>query len=266
MLKSNKQMRATVNTANRGKIASLHNRLRINRKTKHNEHPYRNRDKKLNRNTQPDQYSPNQKSYATSFYSREPYNHDQNKTRKLLSKARKRDKSEKKYLAQSQKVMAEENKDVDENYQTPNMIIEELKARPFTTAQGERSFMNIDDNAYSNKGRGVSRKQKIRGARIQNSSAEQNAYQVSQQRNSKQGGYFISDRVSSVDTFKTKKNSVRPPVYQESDVKELKITDYFTGLNRLNRYIKKTKERLRSGNKGIYRSDKQKAKVSSPFK
>lgn len=264
MLKGNKQMRGTMNTANRTKIASLHNRLRISRKPKINEHPYKNREK--NRNIQPDQNSPNQKSYATSFYSREPYNNDQNKARKLLSKARKRDKSEKKYLAQSQKVMAEESKDVDEDYQTQNMIVDELKARPFTTAHGERSFMNMDNNAYSNNGRGVSRKQKVRGYRLQNSSAEQRAYQISQQRSSKQGGYLISDRVSSVDTFKTKKQSCRPAVYNESDVKDLKITDYFTGLNRLNRYIKKTKERLRTGNKGLFRTDKQKAKVGSPFK
>ena len=37
-------------------------------------------------------------------------------------------------------------------------------------------------------------------------------------------------------------------------------------MNRLNRHIKKTKERLRSANKGMIRSDKLNSKLISPFK
>lgn len=65
--------------------------------------------------------------------------------------------------------------------------------------------------------------------------------------------------------LKVNKYSHKPVIYNENDVKELKIVDYFTGLNRLNRYIKKTKERLRSGNKGLFRSSNKQTRIS-PYK
>ena len=56
------------------------------------------------------------------------------------------------------------------------------------------------------------------------------------------------------------------PIYNEEDVKDLKIVDYFNGLNRLNRYIKKTKERLKSATKGIFKSENIGSHIFSPFK
>ena len=77
---------------------------------------------------------------------------------------------------------------------------------------------------------------------------------------------YNTDRVASVENLRSNKKYSKAPIYQEEDVKELKIVDYFNGLNRLNRYIRKTKERLSSATKGFFKSENIRSKIFSPFK
>ena len=86
-------------------------------------------------------------------------------------------------------------------------------------------------------------------------------------RNYKHRNNFKTERLSGISSQKQKAiKQYKNPVYKEHDVKGLKIVDYFNGMNRLNRYIKKTKERLKSANKGFVRSEKLNSKLISPFK
>lgn len=78
---------------------------------------------------------------------------------------------------------------------------------------------------------------------------------------------YNTDRFSSVENLANKSNKYnKTPIYNEEDVKDLKIVDYFNGLNRLNRYIKKTKERLKSATRGIFKSENIGSHIVSPFK
>jgi hypothetical protein len=207
----------------------------------------------------------NRKQLVSSFYSKGPYNGETNKARRLITRAREREQSDKKkYLALSQKVVDTQHSDHYEYYEDVNNA-EEPKARPYTTDQGNRATLSTH-NAYHNLDRGYSRKQRFRGVKAQASSSDKTKRRLIGDRNRKQRGYFGTERVSSVDNFKSKKPSQNYPVYHEDDVKGLKIVDYFNGLNRLNRYIKKTKERLRSATRGFGGTSKVKPKIGSPFK
>lgn len=59
------------------------------------------------------------------------------------------------------------------------------------------------------------------------------------------------------------RRSAQKPVYHENDVKELKIVDYFSGMNRLTRYIKKSKERFKRANRVGYRSKPKNPLINS---
>lgn len=204
MLKSNKLMRGEMSGSSRGKLANLNQRLRVSKKPVSHEQPYRNRKLKNKRSPQRDIYSIDEEpinGYNTSFISKEPYNNHHNKTRKLISRAKQRDKSEKKYLAHSQKVMPEEERDPAEDYHQ-NIAVTEYKIRPYTTAKGDRTVFSASAG-YESNDRCISRKQKLRGFKNQNSSTGNDSQHIIQTGVSK-GGYFPSDRLSSVDTFKSK--------------------------------------------------------------
>lgn len=219
------------------------------------QNPYRNNKSGRKQNFN---MSPTDNSFAKSFYSNGYYNIDKEKARKLISRARERERSEKKYLALSQKVMPEEHQD-EIHHESQNMQVQEYQ-RPFTTAHGKRTLTGNSSNAYDGNGRCATRKQRLRGL-------GEKAYSSDKNNNMRhKNGYYMSEKVSSIDTFGGKKYSQNHPVYHENDVKDLKIVDYFTGMNRLNRYIKKSKERFRKGNRAFLQTNKMKASMISPYK
>lgn len=195
-------------------------------------------------------FSPDSQEIKDRYLPKDPYN--QNAGRRIVKKARRRDQSEKKYLAHSQQVMSEVDNNASQNYGEIN----EFQIRPFTTEGGKRIQRNFANNETKFYYKSAPRKNKPRAFRLQNSNKGG--------RRLKKHHNFQTERVSSVDTYNGgyQQNKM---IYNESNIKELKISDYLTGMSRLNRYIKKTKKRLQITNNGVVRTY-AKAKVLSPFK
>lgn len=190
---------------------------------------------------------------------------------RLINRARERENSEQKYLALSQKILKETSQVPDETEEfEQNEQTEAYRNKPISTEPESMSGLGVNNEAIKNSSRGFTRHQKHRVQRFYPNSdnkSKPESNKVAKSRDYKQGKYFRTERVSSHNTFKPhKRHRQAKPVYHEHDVKELKIVDYFNGMNRLNRYITKTKERLRTANKGIIRSQKLHQKMMSPFK
>jgi uncharacterized protein YfkK (UPF0435 family) len=195
-------------------------------------------------------FSPDSQSIKDRYLPKDPYN--QNPGRKLMKKARRKDQSEKKYLAQSQQVMSEVDNNASQNYGE----LDDFQIRPITTEGGNRIQRNFASNEMKSHHKSAPRKSKPRVFRLQNSNKGS--------RRLKKHHNFQTERVSSVDTYKAdyQQNQM---IYNERNIKELRISDYLTGMNRLNRYIKKTKKKLQITNNGVVRTY-VKAKGLSPFK
>jgi len=156
----------------------------------------------------------------------------------LIVKAKERDKSQKRYLALSQKVISEGQNEKDE--EIPSMPAESYQNRPFTSAYGQRTLASANPRDNSN-GRLMSRKQKFRG--------QINSQKKSRKINMKNAEIQNFQGKNPVERLKNLEYSTNKPVYHENDVKGLRIVDYFRRKNRLDRYIKKSKERFRRANK-----------------
>jgi hypothetical protein len=201
--------------------------------------------------------SPTDKNIAKSFYSNSYYNINEEKARKLISRAKEREKSEK-YLALSKKEVPGSHQE-EGHQESQNMQIQEYHQRPFTTAHGKRSLIGSNSNVYDSNSRGGVHKQRVSGLRNQ-------AYSTEKTKNMRiKSGISVSDKLASVASYGGKKNS-HHPVYHENDVKELRIVDYFTNVNRLDRYIKKSKERFKKGNRAFLQPSKVKASMIEPYK
>jgi hypothetical protein len=201
--------------------------------------------------------SPNDKNIAKSYYSNSYYNINEEKTRKLISRANKRENSDR-YLALSKKEVPRSHQE-EGNQEIQNMQVQEYHQRPFTTAHGKRTLTGNNSNVYDSNSRGGVRKQRVSGLRDK-------AYSTEKTKNLRiKSGISVSDKLASVASYGEKKHS-RHPVYHENDVKELRIVDYFTGDNRLDRYIKKSKERFRKGNRAFLKPSKVKASMIEPYK
>ena len=95
----------------------------------------------------------NQNTMGRSFYSNGAYNYEQTKAKKLISRARERDRSEKKYLALSQQVMPGDSLHNQENKDSQNMQMQDFDSRPITSAGGARILTGTTSNAYDVNGR-----------------------------------------------------------------------------------------------------------------
>lgn len=153
----------------------------------------------------------------------------------LINKAKEKDRSQQRFLALSQKVMSEGKR--EENDQVSNLPNETYQNRPFTSAYGQKALTSDNSN-----GRMMSRKQKFRGK--VNSHKNFGKFNMVPKPQSKS-----SKRVTSI---RRRKFSSNRQGYQENDVRGLRIVDYFSGMNRLNRYAKKSKERFRKAHKHGY--------------
>jgi len=246
-------------TAGHPKFNSNHKRthqakgtkVNLARRTLRADRPYINRGVKANSSAQKGKYlfhmsAQDQKSIANTYYSKDPYNYETNKTRGVLNRAKNRELSEKKYLAHSQKVMRDIQDDNDSS--NHNFRTEEYKARPFTT-DNEGSTMIMQNNNFYNNQRCATRKQKVRLAGA-------NTYHSNNNRQ------YKTERMSSVDTHQSRKPNFNQSSSKENEVKELKITDYLNGTSRVSRYIKKSKSRKHN----MLRESYPKPKILSPFK
>ena len=129
---------------------------------------------------------------------------------KLINKAKDRDNSEQKYLAQSQKVVSnsitdQRNDEInDENYQ-----IQAFNFRPFTTEGGQRQFFGTRQKELRGGTRGMARKQKFKKFVIQNKTNQSSKEQLFQRRNLNQREKYNTERFASVENLANKGNILK---------------------------------------------------------
>ena len=179
------------------------------------EHPYRtaNMKKWLNSSSHARHNSEtpdNKKSMNTSFYKRSFWNKNESNAMKLINKAKDRDNSEQKYLAQSQKVVSNSitdhrNDEInDENYQ-----IQAFNLRPFTTEGGQRQFFGTRQKELRGGTREIARKQKFKKFVIQNKTNQSSKEQLFQRRNLNQREKYNTERFASVENLANKGNKLK---------------------------------------------------------
>ena len=200
------------------------------------------------------------------FQNKIHYNKDKRKNTRLIQKVKKDDAQN--CFIQSQKVPNDNSwYPTNEEQEYQENAVQNFSDRPLTAEGGPRQYFGGRQRDNRNSTRGVSRKHKIRGAIMQHRSKQRHHRWLAQQRNIKKEGFFKTERKKSLQHLKNYKTNLhKAPIYHEDDVKDLKIVDYFNGLNRLNRYVKKTKERLRNDAKDAFKFDINNSKILSPFK
>lgn len=195
------------------------------------------------------------------------YSKGKSKATRLISRGKQEDADSQAAFTQNNMNGEGSSYPLEESAETQANQPQNFNNRPLTAEGGPRQNFDGRQKDCRNSTRGISRKNKIRGAVMKLQPAKNQRRLGTQHRNIKKGTFFGTERKSSLQNMRNyRKTTYKTPVYQADDVKDLKIVDYFNGLNRLNRYVKKTQEKLRTGGKEVFKSENIGSKILSPFK
>ena len=196
------------------------------------------------------------------------YNKGKQKATRLISRGKRDEEGSQVAFDQYNKPLREDSSYPEEGFAEPQCNnAENYNNRPFTAEGGPRQLFAGKQKKNRNSTRGISRKNKIKGIIMKLNTTKNQRKLATQHRNFKKGAFFRTERKSSLQNMRNhRKYTEKTPVYHADDVKDLKIVDYFNGLNRLNRYVKKTQERIRTDGREVFKSDNIGSKILSPFK